>query len=140
MEPMLDSEEQKLDDAISDRSIQLSRQVRQRAAALRLKAEPTPLAADALILATEVGDLCDYVEQLHEKVKIFLSNIETVPLPVDDSETSHLSPEDRKALLIQREIHELPPTALGTLKALFMWQDTPEDRLREKRDRERFGK
>ncbi len=120
-----------LSEAISPHPIQLSRHVRQLARNLRDKTRTTPYAADSLILANEVDGLCDYVEQLHGDVKTLLTQIDTAGDSAARSGGGELSSEDKKAMEIQREIHELHPTALDTIKALFMWRDSPEQRLRD---------
>jgi len=124
-------EEQNLTDAISPHSVQLSRHVRQLACAVRDKTEATPYAADTLVLANEVGNLCDYVEQLHGNVRTLLSKIDAAASTVSTTARGDLTAEDKKAAEIQREIHELHPTVIDTVKALFMWRDSPEQRLRD---------
>ncbi|NLT70329.1 MAG: hypothetical protein GXX91_06505 [Verrucomicrobiaceae bacterium] len=109
----------------------MSRHVRQLARSLCDKTRTTPYAADSLILANEVDGLCDYVEQLHGEVKTILTQIDVTATSATISGGDGLSSEDRKAMEIQREIHELHPTALDTIKALFMWRDSPEQRLRD---------
>lgn len=131
MEETLETEEQNLADAISPHSIRLSRHVRQLAYDLRDKTQASPYAPDTLILANEVGSLCDYVEHLHGNVESLLAKVETTANSVASSHGDEPSSEEKKAMEIQREIHELHPTVLDTVKALFMWRDSPEQRLRD---------
>lgn len=130
-ETTLKEEEESLSEAISPRSVQLSRHVRQLALALRDKTATTPYAADTLILANEVDNLCDYVEQLHGNVRTLLTKIDAAGTSASTTAEENLTPEDKKAMEIQREIHELHPTVMDTVKALFMWRDSPDQRLRD---------
>jgi hypothetical protein len=130
-ETTLKEEEESLSEAISPRSVQLSRHVRQLALALRDKTATTPYAADTLVLANEVGNLCDYVEQLHGNVQTLLSKIDAAATSASTTAEENLTPEDKKAMEIQREVHELHPTVMDTVKALFMWRDSPDQRLRD---------
>ena len=128
MNESLEDPKQELNDAVSPHSYQLCRQVRQLACDLRDKTEATPFAADTLILANEVNTFCDYVEQLHDNVETLLTKIETDGVSSKEGEVTAV---DEKAKEIQREIHELNPTLKDTIKALFMWRDSPEERLRD---------
>lgn len=131
MEETLEKEQQNLAEAISPRSIRLSRHVRQLAYALRDKTRTSPYAPDTLILANEVGSLCDYVEQLHNNVENFLTKSDAPAGSAATSPGNEPTSEEQKAMEIQREIHELHPTMLDTIKTLFMWRDSPEQRLRD---------
>lgn len=130
MEDTLERETSELSEAISPHAHRMSGHVRTLAQSLKEKTEATPFAADTLILANEVKVLCDYVEHLHGNVEVLLTKIETVE---NASDVSHheITAEDRKAIEIQRETHELHPTLKDTIKALFMWRDSPEQRLRD---------
>jgi Na+/phosphate symporter len=121
MENTLEQEERTLSDAIL-----LSQHVRKLASALCKKTEATSFASDTLILANEVETLCDYVEQLQGKVETLLTT-------ASSSTTHEVTAQDRKAVEIQREIHEFDPTINDTIKALFMWRDSPKQRLRDDR-------
>lgn len=127
----LKKEEQILSEAISPRSIELSRQARETASALRDKTDATPYAADTIILANQVGRLCDYVEQLHGNVENLLARTGADPNSSNTPDDRDVTAEDKKAIEIQRETHELHPTVMDTVKALFMWRDSPEERLRD---------
>lgn len=124
-------EEASLSDAISPRSLDVSRHVRQLAMSLREKTAATPFATDSLTLSNEVDHLCDCVEQPHRNVRTLLTKIEgntnsgTTVLP------GELTAKDKKAVEIQQEIHELHPTVTGTIKALFIRRDSTEERLRD---------
>jgi hypothetical protein len=131
METTLETEERRLSDAMTSDSLHLSRHVRQLARSLREKTEASPFAADTLVLANEVESLCDYIDQLHGNVQNLLAKIETSDDSDGDTPAARVTPEDRKAIEIQRETHELHPTLKDTIKALFMWRDSPEQRLRD---------
>jgi hypothetical protein len=131
METSYKKEEDALSNAVSTQSIQLSRRVRRLADDLRDMTAATPFAADSLILANEVGSLCNYVEQLHGNVETLLAKIHADAGFVAASDSREITAEDKKAMEIQREIHELHPTVKDTIKALFMWRDSPDQRLRD---------
>jgi hypothetical protein len=39
---------------------------------------------------------------------------------------------------IQRETHNAPTELMDIVKALFMWRDTPAERIRERRQQQEF--
>ncbi len=119
-------QKQNVCDAISPRSVHLSRHVRLLASALRDRTEASPFAADTLLLSNQVDGLCHYVEQLHESVEALLAKIDAVGTSADGTAENDLSPEEKKAMEIQREVHEFNPAAKDTIKALFIWRDAPE--------------
>ena len=111
--------------------IELSDRVRNLAAALKLKAAGTVLAADADHLAQETDRLCGHVERLHEDVIDLVGKLESqVPLPEPDAQATALKSEevDHEYSRIQRENHELRADFKDILKALFLWRDDPFDR------------
>jgi len=124
-------QEEKVSDAISPDSIQLSGRVRLLASALRDKTEASPFAAEALVLSNEVNSLCDCVERLHKSVETLLAMIDVDGTSASVTSGVELTAEDKKAMEIQREIHEFNPAAKDTIKALFMWRDSPGQRLRD---------
>ncbi len=124
-------EEESLSHGISPQSIELCSRVRQLSLALRDRTEATPYATDTRALANEVSDLCDYVEQLHGKVEALLTKSGASANSPSTADESAVTAEDKKAIEIQRETHELHPTVLDTVKALFMWRDSPKERLRD---------
>jgi hypothetical protein len=128
---LLTEEKASLSDSISPRSLDESRHVRQLAMSLREKTAATPFAADSLTLSNEVAHLCDDVEQLHRNVRTLLTKIEGTASSGTTMPGGELTAKDKKAAEIQHEIHELHPTATDTIKALFMWRDSPEERLRD---------
>lgn len=110
--------------------IELSDRVRDLAAALKLKAAGTGLAADADYLAQEAGRLCGHVERIHADVNDLVGKLETqIPLPKHEvaaplnSEVTEL-----EWVRVQRENHELRADFMDVLKALFLWRDDPRDR------------
>lgn len=124
-------EEASLSDAISPRSLDVSCLVRRLAMSLREKTAATPFATDSLTLSNEVDNLCDCVEQPHRNVRTLLTKIEGTASSGTTMPGDELTAKDKKAVEIQHEIHELHPTATDTIKALFMWRDSPEERLRD---------
>lgn len=118
------------EEGVSRRAGALSQHVRKLALELRENTRTTPFAAEALILSNEVCSLCDYVDHLHDSVEVLLA---------ESDAASHSqavlvagqSPEERKAVEIQKEIHRFDPSAKDIIKALFMWRDSPEQRLRD---------
>ncbi|QTN31857.1 hypothetical protein HZ994_05770 [Akkermansiaceae bacterium] len=119
--------------------IDLSAKVRDLASGLKLKAAGTSLAPDADHLSQQASMLCDHVERIHADVINLLSRLESqLPLPESDpsatSRPTKPNPDEigKEAVQIQREHHELRNDFKDVLKALFMWRDDPEERLREK--------
>lgn len=114
--------------------IELSNRVRDLAAALKLKAAGTVLAADADHLAQETSQLCGHVERLHADVIDLVGKLEAqIPTPEPDAQPIPLKPEevDQGYNRIQRENHELRADFKDVLKALFLWRDDPNDRARD---------
>lgn len=130
MEKILE-QEQKFSDVISPRSIQLSNHVRLLASVLRDRTKESPFAADALILSAGVNSLCDYVKRLHEGAETLFATSSAEGASAAGTPESELTAGEKKAMEIQEEIHEFNPAAIDTIKALFMWRDSPEERLRE---------
>ena len=120
--------------------IDLSANVRDLTADLKLKAIGSALAADADHLFQKTSQLCNHVERMHADVIDLLENIETrMPLPERDASavlpsTNNLDPDeiDLEKIQIQRESHELRNNFTDVLKALFMWVDDPKQRVRER--------
>lgn len=125
-----------LEEIVSPHAKNLSQQVRILALQLKGRTEETPLAAETLVLATEVSKLCDYVDHLHGSVRQLLAQrdaSDSALHEVDDlsDEARDRSAENRKAKEIQHETHQFNPAAKDIIKALFMWRDTPQERLNE---------
>lgn len=114
--------------------IELSDRVRELAAALKLKAAGTQLAADAAHLSQETDRLCGHVEHLHTDLIDLMDKLDNqAPLPESDVRPTPTKPEevDRAYDRIQRENHELRADFKDVLKALFLWRDDPKDRARK---------
>lgn len=114
--------------------IELSDRVRDLAAALKLKAAGTTLAADADHLSRETDRLCGHVERLHADVIDLVNKLESqVPFPEPDAQPVPLKPEEveHEYGRIQRENHELRADFKDVVKALFLWRDDPNDRVRD---------
>jgi hypothetical protein len=84
-------------------------------------------------LAREALQLCQHVERLHRDVESLLGNLTTTAfLAQGDSSPSDAprpTEEDKVAMEIRREIHQDQVTVRDVIKALFLWQDSPADRL-----------
>ena len=127
-------------DQVSTSAINLANHVRTLANTLRDRTESTPYAAESLALADEVDCLCDYVVQLHDffltlplhesAAEIGMSSRQEESDETQNPDEVHRNQLDRKAMEIQREIHSPSPNAKDVIKALFMWRDSPEQRLR----------
>jgi len=90
-------------------------------------------AADARELARGALKLCAHLERLHAGVEHLLAS-GTPPEPAvkrrDAQPAGGLTGEEKEALKIQRELHE-PSSVRDVIKALFLWQDYPEERLED---------
>jgi len=92
---------------------------------------------DATTLATESLRLCLHVERLHAAVEDLLGGLSQEelqttqpPAPAKAAPASDKPSEDeRVAMDIQREIHQDKVNVRDVIKALFLWQDSPADRL-----------
>lgn len=116
--------------------ITLSAEVRTLADNLKTKAAGTALSAEAERLSHQASRLCDHVERIHEDVTSLLENIET-RIPdrglADSGSELDCGEVEQEKIQIQRENHELKSDFKDILKALFMWVDDPEERVREKK-------
>jgi hypothetical protein len=125
-----------VDKDLSNSWIELSGKVRDLATDLKLKTAGTIFATEADHLSQQTSRLCDHVAKLHADVIDLIENIEThLPLPESDAANSEIpDPEalDQEKIQIQRESHELRKDFKDVLKALFMWVDDPQERLKSK--------
>ena len=128
-----------IDKDLSHSWIDLSDQVRTMVKNLKLKTAGTEFAQDSIELVLKAEQLCDHVEKIHADVIDLIENIEDrVPLPeAEGSETKASGGLDcdsveKEKIQVQRESHELRNDFKDILKALFMWVDDPEQRVREK--------
>lgn len=128
-----------IDKDLSHSWIDLSDEVRTMAENLKLKTAGTEYAGDASELVVKASQLCDHVEKIHADVIDLIENIEDrVPLPEADGSlpaaTGGLDCDsvDKEKIQVQRESHELRNDFKDVLKALFMWVDDPEQRVKEK--------
>lgn len=116
--------------------IDLTDNVRDLAADLKLKTAGTIFATEADHLSSQTSRLCDHVAKLHADVIDLIEKIETrLPLPESDATKTEIpDPEalDQEKIQIQREKHELRKDFKDVLKALFMWVDDPKERLKSK--------
>ncbi len=118
---------------LSSEWIDLSMRVRSRLQAVYNKSAGTPFEGELAILAVDTTKICDHLERIHGDVERLLieldeklPEIDRIPADIDPAEV------EREAIQIQRETHELRADFKDILKALFMWRDDPEDRVREK--------
>lgn len=127
---------EELDRDLSPSWIELGSKVRTLASDLKLKAAGTPLAGDADHLSQQTSRLCDHVERIHADVIDLLENLET-RIPLRDSNGGSSDPAcddvEKEKIQIQRESHELRSDFKDVIKALFMWRDDPEERVKNKR-------
>ncbi len=125
-----------VDKDLSNSWIELSGKVRDLATDLKLKTAGTIFATEADHLSQQTSRLCDHVAKLHADVIDLIENIEThLPLPESNAANSEIpDPEalDQEKIQIQREKHELRKDFKDVLKALFMWVDDPQERLKSK--------
>lgn len=113
--------------------IALSSRVRTLAIRLSEKAHGTPLEADAVELLREIPKLCDHLERIHREAGNLLTElVENLPEPTIASPSLELDEVQREALQIHRETHELRADFMDIIKALFMWQDDPAERVQKK--------
>jgi hypothetical protein len=109
--------------ALTDRVRILSAQIHQE----------SPSGSSAL-LNGEVTKLCDHVERIHRDVAELLVRLDE-SLPELDFPPLSVEPTEvqEEVIQIRRETHELRADFKDILKALFMWQDDPVERVREKK-------
>jgi uncharacterized protein with PhoU and TrkA domain len=115
----------------SDEWVKLSRHVRHLADRLKSKTLGTHLATESTELAEEIATLCDHVEQLQHKSAPLAAVAESQVA----ENTQNGGPEEnaeiqQEILKSHREIHEMRADPKDILKALFMWQDDPAERLK----------
>lgn len=86
------------------------------------------------LLNGEVTKLCDHVERIHRDVSELLARLDE-SLPELDFPPLSVEPTEvqEEVIQIRRETHELRADFKDILKALFMWQDDPVERVREKK-------
>ncbi len=112
--------------------IELSGRVRELASKMKNNATGTHLAQDAGALAADAGLLCDHVDRLHADVKMLIERLDDEAARSRNTVNTDASEIDKASIQIQRETHEIRPDVLDVIKALFMWRDDPEERLRTK--------
>lgn len=113
--------------------IYLSDHVRSRLQEILASAAGTSIESELRQLSVDVARICDHVERIHSDAKRMLSELDEKP-PELDQIPADLDAEEvqREAIQIQRETHELRGDFKDIVKALFMWRDDPEERVREK--------
>lgn len=111
---------------------QLAEHVGARLENLRLRAAGTSLESDVEHIAKDAAKLCDHVAYLHQEAHRWFTESSGLR---DSGETdpaeSPAAEVQRAAVTIHREQHEQSDNPLQVIKALFMWVDTPEERVRE---------
>jgi|AntRauTorcE11897_2_1112592.scaffolds.fasta_scaffold72917_1 hypothetical protein len=129
-----------LDKDLSPSWIELSDKVRNLSKDLKLKTAGSEYSSEAEHLAQQAARLCDHVEKLHSDVIDLVENIENrVPLhEIGGSAESGTGSKDadnveKEKIQVQRESHELRSDFKDVLKALFMWVDDPEERVKDKK-------
>ncbi len=112
---------------LSPQWLELSSQVRRLATETLSDASAAPLAESAL-------KLCEHVERLHADVEQLLESLAADAEAWEADASLHAkAPEpteiDHANLQIQREMHQKSDLQ-HIIKALFMWKDNPEQRVR----------
>ena len=125
----------KVDEELSTEWLKLSSQVRKLADDLQIKASGSPLAGDAAHLNSELGKLCGHLERIHRDLGRLIAGPDTAE-PVIGSVHPDLQSEEvqREAVRIHQRNHEIRADFKDIIKALFMWQEDPVARIREKKE------
>lgn len=124
-----------VNDELSDKWLDHSSRVRKLAEELQIKASDTPLAADATRLNTELDKLCNHVERIHREVgKLVSGSADTMPAVGSVHPALKSEEVQREAVRIHQKNHEMRADFKDIVKALFMWQEDPVERTRERED------
>lgn len=107
----------------------LAARVRTLVSRLHERAHGTPFLADAAELTGETHLLCDHLERIHRDAGDLIAKLDT-KLP--EMAIPTLDAVQREAIQIHRETHELRADFKDIIKALFMWQDDPTERVQRK--------
>lgn len=95
----------------------------------------SPSAQDYERLQALTLRLCSHLEQIHQQAAKYLDEPEK-SLPSGGSYSVHKeqNPEEfvREAIQIERESHEHQGSFKEIIKALFLWQDHPDERIEKK--------
>jgi len=67
---------------------------------------------------------------LHDEVRDYLQSAYEEALPADGAAKQHVGIEAKAAIEIERDAHTLKPDFKDVVKALFMWKDAPEERVK----------
>ena len=111
----------------------LSTKIRTLASRLNEKAHGTDLAADTAEFTSETSQLCDHLDRIYRDLGNLLTELDVKsPETNTSSPTVELDEVQREALQIHRETHELRVDFKDIIKALFMWQDDPAERIQKK--------
>lgn len=123
-----------VDNELSTEWTNLSRRVRSLAEIMKSKTAGTALAADAAVLEGEVERLCLHLETIHRDVGKLLVQLDT-QLPEIDFTPANVDAAEvvKETIQIHRENHELRADFKDIIKALFMWQDDPVERVQGKK-------
>jgi len=109
----------------------LTARVRERLARLQRETSGTGLGQEVSALAADTSQLCDHIERLHGEAHRLIAEYRALTLEVEsaglDVETEEMQ---RTAIEIQRDQHRKSASTMEFIKAMFMWVDTPEERLR----------
>jgi hypothetical protein len=134
MDTQLEEVYSDVDHDLSAEWLELSTRVRSLVDQMQKKAKGTILAGDATTLAADTAKLCDHVERVHLDVGKLLVELDQ-QMPEMDFTPSNVDAAEiqREAIQIHRESHELRANFKDIIKALFMWQDDPVARAREKK-------
>jgi hypothetical protein len=112
--------------------IDLSARVRHLAEDLKCKTAGTHLAAESSALVEDATKLCAHVERLHQEAAALVAEAEARELERAKADHPPAAEEIQlEAVKIHRELHEMRPDFKDIIKALFMWQDDPAERLNQ---------
>jgi hypothetical protein len=112
--------------------LELTQRVRRRLERLHHQAVNSPDSDEFKLLAAETEMMCNQMEHLHREAHRLLSkygegSAENAP----GSSDIEVAEVERASVDIQREQHEQSAGPMEIIKALLLWRDVPEERVRE---------
>jgi hypothetical protein len=114
----------------------LAQLIHHQASTIRDLTANTPFASQTAELAQNTRALADQIEHLADAAPAWTSHL-TQPADQPPSPAT-LDEINREMIQIQRETHNAPTELMDIVKALFMWRDTPAERIRERRQQQEF--
>jgi hypothetical protein len=133
MDQTLETVYNEVDHDLSAEWLKLSARVKALSGQISARAKGTLLAEDTMTLAEDTAKLCEHLECIHRDVGKLLVRLDEELPEMDFTPTNADDAEIQKeAIQIHRESHELRADFKDIIKALFMWQDDPAERVRGK--------